>query len=138
MKNAQLTQYPAWRIWPVHIVAKLFGVLVKVDAMPYGSLRIWRKNNRHCSGPDQTPSQSLDSSVLGVIGSEPSEDDMAHASDCAIYNEPAMPGGSCDCGALLKAERRSVSCLCLLAGNRVARLRTSFRSWLGQLFLKRS
>lgn len=44
MKNAQLTQYPAWRIWPVHIVAKLFGVLVKVDAMPYGSVRIHRRN----------------------------------------------------------------------------------------------
>ena len=44
MKNAQLTQYPAWRIWPVHIVAKLFGVLVKVDAMPYGSGRIHRRN----------------------------------------------------------------------------------------------
>ncbi len=22
-----------------------------------------------------------------------------HKSDCAIYNEPAMPAGPCDCGA---------------------------------------
>lgn len=62
MKNSELTQYSAWRIWPVHIVAKLFGVLVKVDAMPYGSLRIWRKNNRHCNGPGETPSGSSESS----------------------------------------------------------------------------
>lgn len=50
MKNAHLTQYPAWRLWPIHLVAKLFGVLVKVDAMPYGSLRIWRKRQTHCNG----------------------------------------------------------------------------------------
>jgi hypothetical protein len=22
-----------------------------------------------------------------------------HASDCAVYNEPALPAGPCDCGA---------------------------------------
>lgn len=62
MKNAELTQYPAWRLWPVHLIAKLFGVLVKVDAMPYGSLRILRKNNRHCSGPGETSTEPSGSS----------------------------------------------------------------------------
>ncbi len=37
MINQELTQYPAWRLWPVHLVAKLFGVLVKVDGYPFGS-----------------------------------------------------------------------------------------------------
>lgn len=25
---------------------------------------------------------------------------IAHASDCAIHNAPAMPAGVCDCGAI--------------------------------------
>lgn len=37
MINQELTQYPAWRLWPVHLVAKLFGVPVKVDGYPFGS-----------------------------------------------------------------------------------------------------
>lgn len=62
MKNSELTQYPAWRLWPIHLVAKLFGVLVKVDAMPYGSLRTWRKTHRHrnrssCSSTDASCSE---------------------------------------------------------------------------------
>lgn len=27
----------------------------------------------------------------------------AHASDCAIHNEPALPNGPCDCGATAQA-----------------------------------
>lgn len=26
--------------------------------------------------------------------------DIRHASDCAIYNAPALPAGSCDCGVV--------------------------------------
>ncbi|MNL72705.1 hypothetical protein D3C87_1980570 [compost metagenome] len=37
MINQKLTQYPAWRLWPVHVAAKLFGVLVTVDGLPFGS-----------------------------------------------------------------------------------------------------
>jgi len=39
MLNQQLTQYPAWRLWPVHIVAKIFGIQVKVEGLPFGSNR---------------------------------------------------------------------------------------------------
>lgn len=28
-----------WRVLPVHLVAKLFGVLIKVEGMPFGSRR---------------------------------------------------------------------------------------------------
>lgn len=28
-----------WRVLPVHLVAKLFGVLIKVEGMPFGSNR---------------------------------------------------------------------------------------------------
>ena len=32
-----------------------------------------------------------------------------HKSDCAVYNEPAYPKGSCDCGLLLDtAERHKI------------------------------
>lgn len=34
--NQKLTQYPAWRLWPVHAVAKLMGLVVKVDGLPFG------------------------------------------------------------------------------------------------------
>lgn len=27
-------------------------------------------------------------------------EDVVHASDCAVHNEPAYPNGPCDCGAL--------------------------------------
>jgi len=40
MKNVELTQYGAWRLRPVHLVAKAFGVLVKVDGIPFGSNRL--------------------------------------------------------------------------------------------------
>jgi len=42
MRNQKLTQYPTWRLWPVHAVARLFGVLVKVDGYPFGSNRLYR------------------------------------------------------------------------------------------------
>jgi len=41
--NAEGTIYPAWRVLPVHWVAKLFGVLVHVGAMPFGSIRVSRR-----------------------------------------------------------------------------------------------
>jgi hypothetical protein len=37
MKNASLTRYRAWRLWPIHLVAKAMGVLVKVDGLPFGA-----------------------------------------------------------------------------------------------------
>jgi len=43
MRNAELTQYAAWRLWPVHVVAKMFGVLVKVEGFPFGSARLLRR-----------------------------------------------------------------------------------------------
>lgn len=39
MRNQNLTQYTAWRLWPVHAIAKLFGVLVHVNGFPFGSSR---------------------------------------------------------------------------------------------------
>lgn len=33
------TTHARWRILPVHLVAKLFGVLIKVEGMPFGSNR---------------------------------------------------------------------------------------------------
>lgn len=29
---------------------------------------------------------------------------VPHLSDCAVYNEPAYPNGSCDCGAVGTSE----------------------------------
>lgn len=34
-----------WRVLPVHLVAKLFGVLIKVEGMPFGS------NRTHLANP---------------------------------------------------------------------------------------
>lgn len=39
MRNQKLTQYRSWRLWPVHMIAKLFGVLVHVNGIPFGSSR---------------------------------------------------------------------------------------------------
>ena len=36
-----------WRILPVHLVAKLFGVLIKVEGMPFGSNRTHLVNSPH-------------------------------------------------------------------------------------------
>ena len=33
------TTHARWRVLPVHMVAKLFGVLIKVEGMPFGSNR---------------------------------------------------------------------------------------------------
>ena len=33
------TTHARWRVLPVHLVAKLFGVLIKVEGMPFGSNR---------------------------------------------------------------------------------------------------
>lgn len=33
------TTHARWRVLPVHLVAKLFGVLIKVEGMPFGSSR---------------------------------------------------------------------------------------------------
>jgi len=51
-QNAKLTIYPAWRVWPVHLVARLFGVLVHVDGFPFGSGRVFRKNQGSCEPGD--------------------------------------------------------------------------------------
>ena len=42
-----------WRVLPVHLVAKLFGVLVHVEGMPFGSNRIYRASpeGRVTAGP---------------------------------------------------------------------------------------
>lgn len=39
MLNQELTQYATWRLWPVHAVARIFGVLVHVNGVPFGSNR---------------------------------------------------------------------------------------------------
>lgn len=39
MHNRKLTRYPAWRLWPVHALAKLLNVAVKVDGLPFGADR---------------------------------------------------------------------------------------------------
>lgn len=33
------TTHARWRVLPVHLVAKLFGVLIKVEGLPFGSNR---------------------------------------------------------------------------------------------------
>jgi len=33
-----------WRVLPVHLVAKLFGVLLKVEGLPFGSSRTYLKS----------------------------------------------------------------------------------------------
>ena len=50
-------------------------------------------------------------------------DDIAHDSDCAVNNAPAMEPGPCDCGALAKHERRYVAWLCQKGCKAVLRLR---------------
>lgn len=39
------TTHVRWRVLPVHLVAKLFGVLIKVEGMPFGS------NRTHLANP---------------------------------------------------------------------------------------
>ena len=45
MINANLTIYAGWKLRIIHIVAKMLGVLVKVDGIPYGCnkahIRYW-------------------------------------------------------------------------------------------------
>lgn len=40
----RLPTHARWRVLPVHLVAKLFGVLIKVEGMPFGSNRTRRAN----------------------------------------------------------------------------------------------
>lgn len=63
------------------------------------------------------------------INEESDSPSLVHASDCATHNAPALPAGPCDCGALLRAERRYGALLYRLVCNRIVRLRTMLRSW---------
>lgn len=63
------------------------------------------------------------------INAESDSPSLVHASDCATHNAPALPAGPCDCGALLRAERRYGALLYRLVCNRIVRLRTMLRSW---------
>lgn len=56
--NQKLTQYPAWRLLPVHAVAKLFGVPVKVDGLPFGSNRLYRATPATSEVAGEAPSAS--------------------------------------------------------------------------------
>lgn len=53
MINANLTIYAGWKLRIIHIVAKMLGVLVKVDGIPYGCnkahIRHWYKDAVQCS-----------------------------------------------------------------------------------------
>ena len=53
MINANLTIYAGWKLRVIHIVAKMLGVLVKVDGIPYGCnkahIRHWYKDAVQCS-----------------------------------------------------------------------------------------
>ena len=40
--NHTTTTHARWRVLPVHLAAKLFGVLIKVEGLPFGSNRIYR------------------------------------------------------------------------------------------------
>lgn len=58
-----------WRVLPVHLVAKLFGVLVKVEGMPFGSARIYRASpqvsaKNGCSGSPAPTDGPLSKSIL--------------------------------------------------------------------------
>lgn len=57
-------------------------------------------------------------------------DGVYHGSCCAVHNEPAYPAGPCNCGAVLKAERRYAAYLSRCACNLVAGWKTRFLSWL--------
>jgi hypothetical protein len=52
-----------------------------------------------------------------------------HLSDCAVHNEPAYPGGECDCGYKLRVERKYASLFLCLAHNHFLRIGTQYRSW---------
>ena len=58
-----------WRVLPVHLVAKLFGVLVKVEGMPFGSARIYRASpqvsaKNGCGGSPAPTDDPLSKSIL--------------------------------------------------------------------------
>jgi len=56
-----------------------------------------------------------------------------HYSDCAIYNEPALPKGECHCGAVI-ARKRWWTYLYHLSCIRLVRLQSVLRSRLRMLF----
>lgn len=58
---------------------------------------------------------------------------LVHFSDCAVYNEPALPKGECDCGAI-KAHKRWWTYLCHLYCIHSVRPRSVFQSRLRILF----
>lgn len=45
--------HPFWRVALIHLLAKLLGVLVHVDGLPFGSARIYRASpeGRVSTGP---------------------------------------------------------------------------------------
>ena len=55
--------------------------------------------------------------------------DIAHDSDCAVHNGPAMEPGPCNCGAQAKHERRWFAFLYLRGCTQLARLRTRLGTW---------
>ncbi|WP_219116104.1 hypothetical protein [Janthinobacterium sp. UMAB-56] len=58
------TTHARWRVLPVHLVAKLFGVLIKVEAMPFGS------NRTHLASPPRAE---------GMVGCQ----EVRHSPACA-------------------------------------------------------
>lgn len=56
MLNQKLTHHNKWRLWPVHAVAKLFGVLIHVNGVPFGS-------SRHIQSASKSDGVANDSSV---------------------------------------------------------------------------
>lgn len=55
--------------------------------------------------------------------------EIRHAGGCVVHWEPAVPGRSCDCGALAKAERRYGAWAAILVCSRLAHQQTLLRSW---------
>ena len=57
-----------WRVLPVHLVAKLFGVLVHVEGMPFGSARTYLTSPSGrpgvCGGPTGSSTSACESRLL--------------------------------------------------------------------------
>jgi len=84
----EYTIYPAWRIWPIRMLAKLLGVLIDIDGVPFGSNRIWlRKSEKRSreweAAGGKLPRHPLDWRLLRPI--------CPSADSPRIYEIPARP-----------------------------------------------
>lgn len=54
MRNLQLIErQPHWRVAVIHYLARLIGVMVHVEGIPFGSNRTYRRPNAESMGAQQ-------------------------------------------------------------------------------------